>query len=140
MIEYLKKSKRHLLAALLITAACCGCTVSKAASDVNVPLRDSNSQPRAALPHDINTTPHTNEVDAILAKLDQKSREIKTYEAKIIYLLRQPVLDRRYCVTGRFITLMEKRIQSCGSILQVSGRMTNRCRTIVKNIFLTESI
>jgi outer membrane lipoprotein-sorting protein len=45
------------------------------------------------VPHDINTTPDTNEVDAILAKLDQKSREIKTYEAKIVYLIKQPILE-----------------------------------------------
>jgi hypothetical protein len=42
MIEYLKKSKKHLFAASLIAAACCGCTVSKAANDVNVPPRDAN--------------------------------------------------------------------------------------------------
>jgi outer membrane lipoprotein-sorting protein len=90
-IEYLRTCKKRSLAAMLITAACLGCAGSKGISDSNVPARAAVTA---------NTVPDANKVNAVLAKLDQKSREIKTYEAKIIYLFKQPTLESEALRTG----------------------------------------
>jgi outer membrane lipoprotein-sorting protein len=64
------------------------------AMKTNMPPKDVNVQPKAAIMQKTPTAPNeSNEVDMILARLDQKSREIRTYEAKIAYLFKQPVLE-----------------------------------------------
>jgi outer membrane lipoprotein-sorting protein len=92
-IEYFVKSGKRFLLALIFVSACLGCADSASmANDANMP---SLHLGRAVSDTD------ANKIDSILARLDRKSREIKTYEAKIIYLFSQPVLESESLRTGK---------------------------------------
>jgi outer membrane lipoprotein-sorting protein len=92
MIKYYNRNRRYVLFALF-AAVCLGCTSSKVVGDPNLPAHDS------AAPAIVKTA-DVNKIDAILAKLDQKSREIKTYETKIVYLRKEPVLESETLRSG----------------------------------------
>ncbi|MDO8303836.1 MAG: hypothetical protein Q7T18_11400, partial [Sedimentisphaerales bacterium] len=99
-IEYWKNGKRHLLTISLIAAMCCGCAVGKSTNDANISAKEVNVPPQVTVPQAAKATPDSNEVDAILARLDQKSRQTKTYEAKIVYLYKQPTLESELLRSG----------------------------------------
>ena len=92
-IEYWKKGGCAMLV-LLIAAVCFGCAGVTGTNDAKMSAKDVNSQLKAAPPQKISAVPNdSNEIDMILARLDQKGRELKTYEAKITYVFKQPVLE-----------------------------------------------
>lgn len=115
--------KRNTLSLLLVITTCCGCASGKLASDANVPSKDSNAPPRAAVSHD------SNAVDAILVRLDRKSREIKTYEAKITYLFRQPLLESEALREGMLYYMNDEK----GSKLRINFTSLRQDETAVPN-------
>jgi len=90
----MKLRTMNMLFVLLIVMTCFGCASAKSSRDANLP---SSGQLAAA---SVNAAPDANKIDAILAKLDEKSREIKTYQAKIIYLFKQPALESEALRSG----------------------------------------
>jgi outer membrane lipoprotein-sorting protein len=91
MLEYSKAVKKHMLFVLVIAALCFGCTGNKAVSDVNLPEQVTVKA---------NSAPDANKIDTILTKLDRQSRQLKTYEARIIYTIKQPVLESEILRSG----------------------------------------
>ena len=86
--------KRNTLFILLAVTVCFGCASNKSIGDAKVPTKDVSLQPKASVSQEISAAPNdSNEIDMILMRLDQKSRELKTYEARITYLFKQPVLE-----------------------------------------------
>ena len=75
-----------------------------------------------------------------MSRLDKKSREIKTYEAKIVYLFKQPVLESEALRTGKLYYDNDEK----GSKLRINFstlRQDNEpVPNYVKSIFLTVSI
>lgn len=109
-IEYWKNGKKRVLITLLATVACCGCASGRSDRDANIPTPDKS----AAVA--VNSTPDANRIDAILARLDQKSHEIKTYEAKIIYLIKQPALESETLQSGMLYYVSDEK----GSKLRIN--------------------
>lgn len=95
MIEYLVRyfgsfAKYALIS--MIVPAIFGCSVTRA-------VDDSNAKSQSPVASQSNQ--NDEKIDSILSRLDKKSREIKTYEARINYLFKQPVLESEALRTGK---------------------------------------
>jgi outer membrane lipoprotein-sorting protein len=124
-IEYWKNRTKDAMLIFFVGMACCGCATAKSTSDMNMPTADVNLPPRAAVPH----AQEQNEVDAILVRLDQKSREIKTYEAKIAYLFKQPLLESEAMREGMLYYVNDEN----GSKLRINFTSLRQDDTAVPN-------
>jgi outer membrane lipoprotein-sorting protein len=81
------------------------------------------AQKMSAVPND------SNEVDAILARLDQKSREIKTYETKIVYQFKQPLLESESLREGMLYYINDEK----GSKLRINFTSLRQDDAVVPN-------
>jgi outer membrane lipoprotein-sorting protein len=129
MIEYWKKMKRSFLFILFVVTTCCGCAIGKGAGDANMPAKEVNVPPKAAMPQDTKAAPDANEVDMILTRLDQKSRDIKTYQAKIVYLFKQPVLESEALREGTLYYVNDEK----GSKLRINFTSLRQDNEVVPN-------
>jgi outer membrane lipoprotein-sorting protein len=94
MIDYLPVKTEYLkrMAAVVAMLVCLGCAGNKSVGEVNMPPKDVDAAPKTTAPK----TPaasEANEIDTLLSQLDKKCRELETYQAKISYTLKQPVLE-----------------------------------------------
>jgi outer membrane lipoprotein-sorting protein len=90
-IEYWKKPAKGALFLVLAATVCLSCAGTKNIADANT------SQQAAIEDKDKSDAVR---IDAILTRLDRKSREVKTYEAKIVYLFKQPALESESLRSG----------------------------------------
>jgi outer membrane lipoprotein-sorting protein len=110
--------------------ACCGCATGKGTNDVNMPIKDVNVLPKVAAAQKMSAVPNdSNEVDAILARLDQKSREIKTYETKIVYQFKQPLLESESLREGMLYYINDEK----GSKLRINFTSLRQDDVVVPN-------
>jgi outer membrane lipoprotein-sorting protein len=132
--------KRNILFVLFAVTAGFGCSVNKGVADANVPANAVNSQPKAVAEQKTPATPtDSNEVDMILTRLDRKSREIKTYEAKIVYLIQQPVLESEILREGMLYYANDEK----GSMLRInftSSRQDNELEPNSREEYLFDSV